>query len=398
MKTRVTIQLKIPCNQQIINAMKQYSKTITYISNQGFKNNIVNRYKLHHITYYKAKSKFNLPSQYIINAIRVASQTLKSVKTNKGSKPLFKEIMPLEFDRRTFNFSFDKVRITMPDKRIDLPIEIPEYYWKYLDWSYQTMRIIYDKRFNRMFLHITFSRNIAIPNNSDKFLGVDIGINNIAVTSNNQFFNSNKIKHIKSKFRYLRSRLQSKGTRSSRKLLRKISGKEKRFMRQCNHEISKAIVSSTNVGDTIVMEDIKGIRKCRTNKKQRYWLNNWSFYQLRKFIEYKAVLNGNRIIFINPRNTSKTCSRCLSLNTIRKGSNFHCLNCSYHLNADLNASNNLKLLGRFLTTKVDVNQPYIPNNDCETIRIAYKGKPLSTQITCKPYGIEHEFRDKRSGL
>ena len=363
MKTRITIKLKIPCNQQIINAMKQYSKTITYISNIGFKHNVSNRYKLHHLIYYKAKNKFNLPSQYIINAIRVASQTLKSVKTNKGSKPSFKEFMPLDFDRRTFTFRSDKIRITMPDKRIDLPIEIPEYYWKYLDWSYQTMRIIYDKRFNRMFLHITFSRDIPINNISGNFIGVDVGINNIAVTSNNQFFNSNKIKHIKSKFRYLRSRLQSKGTSSSRKLIRKISGRERRFMRQCNHEISKAIVSSINIGDTIVMEDIKGIRKCRVNKKQRYWLNNWSYYQLRKFIGYKARLNGNRIIFVNPRNTSKTCSRCLSLNTIRNGSNFHCLNCSYHLNADLNASNNLKLLGRFLTTKVDVSQPYVPNVD-----------------------------------
>ena len=353
----------MPCNQLVINAMKQYSKAITYISNLGFKHNVSNRYKLHHLVYYKARDKFNLPSQYIINAIRVASQTLKSVKTNKGSKPIFKEIMPLDFDRRTFNFSFNKVRITMPKQRIDIPIDIPEYYWKYLDWSYQTMRIIYDKRFNRMFLHITFSRDITIPNNSDNFLGIDVGINNIAVTSNKNFFNSNKIKHIKSKFRYLRSRLQSKGTRSSRKLLKKISGRERRFMRQCNHEISKIIVSSINVGDTIVMEDIKGIGGCRVSKKQRYWLNNWSYYQLRQFIGYKARLKGCNIFLVDPRNTSKTCSRCLSLNTIRNGSNFHCLNCSYHLNADLNASNNLKLLGRFLTTKVDVSQPYVPNVD-----------------------------------
>src|SRR3989338_11511111 len=73
----------------------------------------------------------------------------------------------------------------------------------------------------------------------------------------NKGFNSKHTKYIKSKYRYLRSRLQSKGTRSSRKLLKKISGKEKRFMRQCNHEISKAIVNSINPGDTIVMEDIK---------------------------------------------------------------------------------------------------------------------------------------------
>ena len=386
MKSVITIKLKIPVNYQIVNTIKKYSKAISYISNQGFKHNVRNRYKLHHLVYYNARDKFNLPSQYIINAIRVASQTLKSVNTNKGSKPIFKEIMPLDFDRRTFTFSSNKVRITLPNKRIDVPIEIPEYYWKYLDWSYQTMQIIYDKKINRMFLHITFSRDIAIPYNSDGFLGIDVGINNIAVTSNKQFFNSKKIKHIKSKFRYLRSRLQCKGTRASRKLLKKISGREKRFMRQCNHEISKAIVSSINIGDTIIMEDIKGIRGCRVNRKQRYWLNNWSYYQLRRFIEYKGRLHGNKVILIDPRNTSKTCSRCLSSRTRRKSSDFHCFACDYHLNADLNASNNLRLSGKFLTTKAFVTKPYIPNDD-------FKAIGCFSSI-----GTADEFRDKSSTL
>ena len=200
----------------------------------------------------------------------------------------------------------------------------------------------------------------------------------IQYISNKQFLNSKHTKYIKSKYRYLRGRLQSKGTQSSRKLLKKISGKEKRFMRQCNHEISKTIVNSCNIGDTIVMEDIKGIRGCRVSRKQRYWLNSWRFYQLRQFIEYKAKLNGNKIMLVNPRNTSKGCSKCGSLNTIRKSSNFHCLSCNYHLNADLNASFNLKFLGKVLTTKADVNQLHIPNVDSKAIFT----------------GIEDDFRDK----
>ena len=274
--------------------------------------------------------------------------------------------MPLDFDKRTFTFSFDNVRISTLDGRKDISIDIPEYYWKYLDWNYQTMQVRIDK-FNRMFLHITFSRDIAIPQSSDRLLGIDLGINNIAVTSNKQFFNSKQTKYIKSKYRYLRSRLQSKGTRSSRKLLKKISGKEKRFMRQCNHEISKAIVDSLEFGGTIVMENIKGIRRCKVSRKQRYWLNSWSFYQLRQFIEYKARLKGCKVIMVNPRNTSKRCSNCRSLNTIRQSSNFHCLDCSYHINADLNASFNLKFLGKFLITKADVNQLHIPNVDSKAI-------------------------------
>lgn len=126
MKSVVTIKIKIPTNKLLLETMKQYSKTISYIADKGFEAKVHNRYKLHHLCYYEARDKFKLPSQFIVNANRVASQTLKSTK----AKPLFKEIMPLDFDKRTFTFSFDKVRVTTINGRVDIPIEIPEYYWK----------------------------------------------------------------------------------------------------------------------------------------------------------------------------------------------------------------------------------------------------------------------------
>ncbi len=369
MKKRVAIKIKIPNNKLLISSMKTYSETINYISEEGYKNGVVNRYQLHHLTYYKAKDKFNLPSQYIINAIRISSQTLKSVKTNKGSKPKYKEYMPLDFDRRTSSFYFNKVRLTTIKGRIDIPIEIPEYYWKYLDWNYQAARLVYDKKKNQTYLHIIFRKDMQEIKPTGEFIGVDLGINNIAVTSNKEFFNSSKIKQIKSKFKHLRSRLQSKGTKSSKRLLKKLSGREKRFMRHCNHEISKEIVSTLNPGDTIVLEKLKGIRKIKLRKKQRFWLHNWSFFQLQKFIEYKANLNGINLIYINPKYTSKTCSKCFSLNTKRERSNFTCLDCNYKLNADLNASYNIKLSGKLQITKVEVNQPYISGVDSKALEI-----------------------------
>ena len=362
--------LNIENNKVLIELSKTYSQAITFITEEGYNNNISNRYQLHHLVYYKTKDRFNLPSQYLINAIRISSQTLKSIKSNKGSKPKYKEYMPLDFDRKSFTFSFKNVRITTNNKRMrmDIPIEIPEYYWKYLDWNYQIARLIYDKKKNRTYLHITFSRNLREISSTNDFIGIDLGINNIAVTSNKQFFNSNKIKKIKSKFKYLRSRLQSKGTKSSKRLLKKISGREKRFMRQSNHEISKEILKTCKPGDTIVLEKLKGIRNNKRGKNN-YWLNSWSYFQLQQFIEYKSNLNGINIIYIHPRNTSKTCSKCFSLNTKRINSYFECLNCNYKLNADLNASYNQKSFGKFLVTKAAVNQPYISSVDSKALVI-----------------------------
>ncbi len=364
MKSFVTVKLKIRQREEVLETMRQYSKAVSYISDKGFKAVITNRYDLHHLCYYDAKQKFGLPSQFVINANRIASQTLKSVKTNKGSKPVFKEFLPLPFDKRTFSFSSDKIRLTTIKGRIDVPVEVPECYWKYLDWSPQTAQIVKTKK--GLFIHITFSRNVNACVPDGKTVGVDVGINHVAVTSNKQFFSGGKVKSCMVKFKRLRGKLQAKGTRNSRKLLNKLGGKERRFKAWVNHNVSKGIVDNCRAGDTIVMEDVKGIRRNK-GRKLNFWLHGWNFFQLQSFIRYKAVKRGIRTIKVNPYLTSQTCSRCGKVGTRFKGF-FRCLHCGYSLNADLNASFNLaKRDSMSDRVSAAVNQPNIPNDESKTI-------------------------------
>lgn len=360
MKSVATIKLKIPKNNLLLETMQQYSKAVQYIADKALGYGIYNRYRLHHLVYYQTREHFKLPSQFTINANRVASQALKSIKKTEGSKPTFKEFMPLAFDRRNSTWHGDKIRLATLDKPITINLDIPEYYWKYLDWNYQTALLIKDKQ--TMFLHITFSRDISIQRSSDGFLGVDVGINHIAVTSNGQFFSGNKIKRYRLKFKRLRARLQRKGTRSAQKKLKAISGRERRFKTYWNHVISKQVVANCNAG-TIVLENIKGIRKGNRCKRFNFWLNGWSFFQLHSFITYKAQRQGIRIIKVSPYHTSQTCSRCSSIGSRSKGF-FVCHDCKYSLNADLNASYNLAKY-HSMTDGVlgSVTNPYIQMDD-----------------------------------
>ncbi|MBI5803497.1 IS200/IS605 family element transposase accessory protein TnpB [Candidatus Pacearchaeota archaeon] len=338
MKSVATIKLKIKHNKLLLETMGQYSKAVQYIADKALGYGICNRYRLHHLVYYQTREHFKLPSQFTINAIRVASQTLKSVKTNKGSHPRFKEMMPLAFDKRNSTWHGDKIRLATLQKPITIDLNIPEYYWKYLDWNYQTALLVKDKQ--RMFLHITLSRDINIDKISNRLqVGVDAGINHVAVTSNRRFFSGKKIKSYRIKFKRLRARLQSKGTRSAQKRLKAISGRERRFKAYWNHVISKQIVSNCSAG-TIVLENLKDIRKQRLGKRMNFWLNGWSFFQLQNFITYKANRVGINVVKISPYLTSQTCSKCGSLGFRSKGF-FVCHDCNYSLNADLNASYNL---------------------------------------------------------
>ncbi|MBS3107864.1 transposase [Candidatus Woesearchaeota archaeon] len=345
MKCRATIKLKIQNRKEISRMFSAYLKACQYSADSALKNKCKTKFDLHHVIYNKIRKKFGLKSQFTINAIAKGFETYKSCK----KKVVFKSV-PLRFDRRTFSFFENYIRITTDKERINIPIFIPEYHRKYLSWNYQTADLVMN-RSEKIFLNITFSRNVeSIRGNS--IVGVDLGINNLAVCSNGKVFKGEKTK-IK-QFHYLRRKLQAKGTKSARRILKRISGRQKRYMAWINHNVSRQIVDSA---DIIVLENLKGIRKCRNKyrgKRLNRWLNGWSFYQLQNFIQYKASFVGKKTAFINPHMTSKTCSNCGNIGS-RCLSRFVCSDCGFSCDADFNASCTLR--------RLYVNQPNV--SDCD---------------------------------
>ena len=130
----------------------------------------------------------------------------------------------------------------------------------------------------------------------------------------------------------IRASLQAKadtGSQSTRKAcrqaLKRLSGRERRHQKRVNHEISKQlVVFAKEHGLAIVFECLKGIRdRCRFRKRQRRPLHLWAFYQLQQFVEYKAARAGIRVVFVDPRYTSKTCAECLYIG-LRRQDDFSC--------------------------------------------------------------------------
>jgi putative transposase len=147
--------------------------------------------------------------------------------------------------------------------------------------------------------------------------------------------------HIHNKYKSIRKDLQKKGKFG---LVKKIRNRESRIIRNLNHQISKEIVKTAmdnNAG--IKLEKLEGIRKSRNHsRKFNYSLHSWSFYQLQNLIEYKAMLCGIPLTYVEPRNTSKECSRCGNVG-IRDQKKFVCHDCGHVDHADANASFNIAL-------------------------------------------------------
>ena len=144
----------------------------------------------------------------------------------------------------------------------------------------------------------------------------------------------------------LKRKLQAAGTKSAKRHLRKLSGKVQRFRKDCDHVLSKRIVQSCSTGTTLVIEDLTEIRETteQRGRESRRRLHSWSFAQLRSFLNYKAEAAGMRVVAIDPRHTSQTCSKCgyQSRSNRKSQSLFLCKECAYQLNADLNAAYNIR--------------------------------------------------------
>ena len=191
--------------------------------------------------------------------------------------------------------------------RIKATFPISEYHRQYLSWKVTTSTLSYDRKKKVFYLHISMEHPDVEPVQEVKVLGIDRGIVNVAVCSDNTFFNSKKVKNVRSKYAHLRQELQSKGTRSAKRKLHKISGQERRFVTDTNHCISKQIVNSEYT--VFALEDLSKIRvQKRRSKEFNRELNNWSFYELEQFLRYKAESLGKQVMFVDARYTSQKCS------------------------------------------------------------------------------------------
>ncbi|QLE75374.1 IS200/IS605 family element transposase accessory protein TnpB [Streptomyces rectiverticillatus] len=184
------------------------------------------------------------------------------------------------------------------------------------------------------------------------FLGVDLGIVNIATTSDGKIHAGRRLNRYRRRQLALRAKLQKKGTKSAKRVLKRQRRKESRKATEANHIISKRIVTvAERTGRGIALEDLKGIReRARLRKPQRVALHSWAFAQLGQFVEYKARRAGIPVLFVDPAYTSRRCAECGHADKANRVSQarFVCRSCGVVAHADRNASRNIRARAREL--------------------------------------------------
>lgn len=229
--------------------------------------------------------------------------------------------------------------------------------------EYQAQRLPFAKgqadlfiRLGRFFLATTIEIPVNTPIRPTGYLGVDLGIVNPATTSDGKVMTGDAVERVRRCHRALRAALQARGTKSARRHLTRLSGWERRFKRDTNHRISKQLVLlMKGTQRAIALENLHGLRLRITVRRQQCECHHkWAFGELRAFIDYKARAAGVPVILVDPRWTSRTCSRCHNAARANRWSRerFVCRRCHYEAPADLNAAMNI-------ANQAAVNRPIV---------------------------------------
>jgi len=342
---KLTAQIKLLSTPEQMQLLKQTlemtNSACNYISNQAWEHKTFRQFSLHKLVYKDVRDKFPLSAQIVVRAISKVSHTYK---INKKTKHIFKSHGAITFDGRILSFNLEKMKVSIwtVGGRQKIPFVCGERQMELLQGQRGESDLCFVK--GKFYLMVSCEVETPKPIDIDDVLGVDLGIVNLASTSDGENFSGKNLEDNRRKFEHRRKNLQKKQTKSAKRKLKKISGKQSRFQKHTNHVISKQLVKiAQDTCRAIALEDLSGIRKAPVRRKQRGKHNNWPFYQLKEFIAYKAKLAGVPVIFVDPKNTSRTCPICGCVDKANRCSQsvFSCIQCGFSANADTNAAVNI---------------------------------------------------------
>jgi len=288
---------------------------------------------------FKSKKQKKEKPELKISRVRYDNQVTKLLKTTTKTYPYFVSLLYNKSQQGKSN-------------RIKLPLLVSSEYQKKAllgldkkEYSLCSSELVEKK--GKYYFHLTYSKEIELPVPDETFapIGIDIGINNLAVSvasSSTEFFSGKRARWKRKFFRKQRQNLQQNLALQE---LKRQKNREWRWITSINHNISNKIVeqAKTETKPVIVLEDLKYIRdnSMKLNKTTRTMVNSWAFRQLQNMIIYKANWEEIPVEFVDAKYSSQLCNKCHHLGN-REKHTFKCSNCHYECNADYNAGRNLQ--------------------------------------------------------
>ncbi|MFP9062507.1 RNA-guided endonuclease InsQ/TnpB family protein [Natrialbaceae archaeon A-chndr2] len=310
--------------------------------------------------YAELREETDLTANLVQEAIRRAVQATKGCverwkQGKRVSQPEFTS-WSMAYDKRSATFYRNKVSLSTVNGRVEcdfeLPADSPTPYEQYVlsqDYEFRASTLQYDKATDEFYFHITTRKydddepEVSADTGHQTVLGVDLGINSLAVSSTGRFWQGDDYGHWCREFEKRRGEMQQRGTQAAHNALLRLGKREEAWRKQYIHIVANEIVLEAveHNCDAIVFEDLTDIRE---RLPQAKWHHLWAFRRLIEYVEYKAPEQGVSVKQVAPNHTSQRCSRTdcgFTHEHNRHGEHFECQKCGYKVNADYNAAKNI---------------------------------------------------------
>lgn len=350
---KLTVQIKLLPDTEQATALRTTlvtaNKAADYISKMAWVAGEFRRFQLHRLVYKATREAFLLSSQIVCLLL---AKVADAYKLDKDCQRVFRPTGSIAYDNRVLKITVENMNVSIWSitGRLKMAFVCGEQQRALLAFPHGEADLILKD--HQWYLNVT----VEVPEQREveavDVLGVDLGIVEIAYDSDGTNYSGSHLTKVRNRNQSLRKKLQRKGTKSAKRLLKKRRFKESNFARNTNHVISKRIVENAQrTNRAIAIEELGGIRsRIRARKRQRTRLHSWAFAQLGSFLEYKAKLTGVVLVKIDPRHTSQRCGECGHTEKANRKSQsvFSCKKCGHTTNADKNGAGNIRLKGLVL--------------------------------------------------
>ena len=392
MQQAITIKCKLklqsPLDESALaKSLENYRQACNAVSQYMFNHSFeMAQAKLNRALYHQLRKDYGLKAQMAQSAIRNVVARYRTVKTQLAQKPYRYNTgrqdqygndiwenesrtldwlwYPISFKRPQLDLQRNRdwslkdnhvMSINTVNGRIKAPFTC-QGFDQYLDgtWQFGMAKILHVG--SKWYMHISATKELPdyLKEQSQHVVGIDRGLRFLATAYDEQgktlFFQGQEVMRKRRKFKRLRQQLQSKGTKSAKRRLKKIGQRENRWMSDVNHCLTKTLIDHYGSNTIFALEDLTDVRFAteKSSKDRRYEMVSWAFYQFEQFLTYKANLNSSAVVKVPAKYTSQRCPKCGRIRKENRNHDLHlyvCDKCGYKSNDDRLASMNIQFLG-----------------------------------------------------
>ncbi len=280
--------------------------------------------------YHEVRSLYpRLPSHYSYTACQDAAERAHSflrLKRMGRARKAYPEVRSVSIwldDHLWRAEGLTSISMATHRGRVNVSIELNRHFLRYVNRGWRLAseaRVKLDRRNRRLILYLTFKKEVS-EYRPKGYITVDVNEDAEAVLIDGiVYLLETDLSRVTLGYYYRRKRVQEKydraygpGSRPARRVLRRLSNNEKALKRDIRWKLAALIAreaakrQAAIVLERLGKEPAKGMIERIKNPQLRHRVYQAAFKGVQRAIEEKAREHGVPVIYVNPRNTSRTC-------------------------------------------------------------------------------------------